>query len=137
MYRRCRLLGFTLISSSLGNNAVSLVFRQEMVKSTYMDLNRQWCVLKPSICGCQPGKFLWRSALVQNFPSEFILIKFVALKDLALLDRRSCGGESFALASLFCFVYALTRRTIKPSEVICYRWPIDIINDLKRSICGD
>ena len=67
---------------------------------------------------------------MQNFPSKFALVKLVAL-DLADFDRRSCGGESFVLASLFGVVYALTRRTIKPSEIISHRWLIDIINDLK------
>ena len=42
----------------------------------------------------------------------------------------SCGGESVALASLFGVVCAVTRRTVKPSEVTCFRWLIDI-NDLK------
>ena len=90
-----------------------------------------WFVLNSSICGCQPSKFLSRSALVQNFPSEFALVKLVGVKDLAVLDRRSCGGESVAVASLFGVVRAVTRRTIKPSEVICYRWLIHITNDLK------
>ena len=66
-------------------------------------------------------------------PSEFALVKLVPLKDLAVLDRKSCGGESVSLASLFGVVYALTRRSINPGEVICYRsqWLIDIIKDLK------
>ena len=95
------------------------------------DLNKDWLVLNSSICGCQPRKFLSRSALVQNFPSGFALVKLVGVKDLAVLDRRSCGGESVAVASLFGVVCVVTRRNVKLSEVICYRWLIDIINDLK------
>ena len=63
---------------------------------------------------------------MQNFPLEFVLVRFVAV-----FDRRSSGGGSVAVASLHGVVCAVTRRTIKPSEVSCYRWLIDIINDLK------
>ena len=68
---------------------------------------------------------------MQNFPSEFALVKLEGVKDLAVLNQRSCGGESVAVASLFGVVCAVTQRTVKPRKVICYTWLIDIINDLK------
>ena len=38
---------------------------------------------------------------MQNFSSKFSLVKLVGVKDRAVLDRRSYGGESIAVASLF------------------------------------
>ena len=55
------------------------------------------------------------------------------VKDLKVLamDQRSSRGESVAVASLFGVVCAVTRRTIKSSEVSCYKRLIDAINELK------
>ena len=73
------------------------------------------------------------TTLVQNFPSEFALVKLVDVKDLTVLamDRRSSRGESVAVASLFGVVCAVTRRTIKSIEVSCHKRLIDAINELK------
>ena len=70
---------------------------------------------------------------MQNFPSEFALVKLVDVKDLTVLamDRRRSRGESIAVASLFGVGCAVTRRTIKSSEVSCYKRLIDAINELK------
>ena len=107
-------------SEAFGNRSVNLV----------ADPNKQWFVLSSSICSCQPSKFLSRSALVQKFPLKFTLVKLVVVK-----ERRHGSKElwrrvrrcSFSVC-VFCVV---TRRTIKPSKVSCYRWVIDIINYLK------
>ena len=112
------LHGFTKM---FGNHHVCLV--------THLD--RQWFVLNSLICGCQPNKFLSTSPLVQNFLSEFVLVGLIGAKDLPVLDQRSCGGESIPVVSLFRIVCSVTQRTIKPSAVSCYRWLINIINDLK------
>lgn len=143
MYWHFRSLDFTLTLSSAGNCAVSLVFSEVMEAfSEAFDIRRvnlvgdpekQWFVLNSTIWGCQPSKILSRSPLVQNFPSEFALVKLVDVKDLTVLamDRRSSRGESVAVASLFGVVCAVTRRTIKSSEVSCYKRLIDAINELK------
>ena len=64
---------------------------------------------------------------------EFALVKLVDVKDLTVLamDRRSSRGESVAVASLFGVVCAVTRRTIKSSEVSCYKRLIDAMNERK------
>ena len=47
---------------------------------------------------------------MQNFPSEFALVKLVDVKDFTVLamDRRSSRGEFVAVASLFGVVCAVT-----------------------------
>lgn len=65
---------------------------------------------------------------VQNCWSDFTFVKLVGAKDLADLDRRSCGGGSVAVVSLFGVICAVSRRTIEPSEDRCYKWLFDAIN---------